>query len=192
MTGNRNRRNTLKVPQKVLGSLGDQSWTARRRYGALRKYVWRVYREDLRSNRKANWSGNMSKLHQQCRWPPPSFERIFLATHSRDHQNKLKLFVWACAPELKTLAQKKLKSCTNFAKCRLRGLSFITGKALHVLLSIVSRYFILTAFLVLGYFCQSVHPFDAAICCINQSRVLVNTRTIFQWLIRNVSILQLY
>jgi hypothetical protein len=87
------------------------------------------------------------------------FARIFLSTQllKSHHQNKLK-FVWAGGPELKPFAQKKLKSCTNFAKCRHKGLSSITGKALHVLLSMVSPYFIRIAFLFLGYFCQSVHP----------------------------------
>jgi hypothetical protein len=108
-----------------------------------------------------------------------------------NHQNKLKI-VWAGGPELKpSIHKKKLKSCTNFAKCRHKGLSSITGKALHALLSMVSPYFILIAFQVLGYFCQSVRPFDVAICCINQSRVIVNTLAIPQALAGNVSVLQL-
>ena len=43
----------------------------------------------------------------------------------------------------------------------------ITGKAGLFLLSSVLGCYILTDFLYLVYFCQSIHPFDVTICQIN-------------------------
>jgi hypothetical protein len=71
-------------------------------------------------------------------------------------------------PELKPFAQKKQveEVLRTLKKCS-QGVSPITGKAEHVLLSIVLLYCILIAFLCLGCFCQSVYIFEVAICRIH-------------------------
>ena len=57
------------------------------------------------------------------------------------------------------------------------GLTSFPGKAWHVLFSSGSGCCFLIDCQFLGYFCQSVHPFDVAIGQVNWSRILLNANT---------------
>ena len=166
------RKNTLKVSQKILVFLVTNHELEGEDMGPFENISKGKLYDEI--GKQAD-RGTMSKPHSQSRWPPPSLHVFFFRHHCRDSSDstpfKIKKIVGRCR-NYNLLQKKKLKSCSRNAD---QGISPITGKAEHVLLSIVLGYCILIAFLFLGYFCQSVHPFDVAICRINQSRVLVNT-----------------
>ena len=167
------RKNTLKVSQKIFVFLVTNHELEGEDMGPFENISKGKLYDEI--GKQAD-RGTMSKPHSQSRWPPPSLHVFFFRHHCRDSSDSTPFKIkknCGPVPQLKPFAKKrKLKSCSRNAD---QGISPITGKAEHVLLSIVLGYCILIAFLFLGYFCQSVHPFDVAICRINQSRVLVNT-----------------
>jgi hypothetical protein len=98
--------------------------------------------------------------------------------------------MWA-ASTIKTFGTKKLKRLFNltFEEMQTR-LPPITEKVRHVLLSSVLDCCIMIDFSFLGYFYQSINPWDIAIGCINRSRTLASQRNHFNNSSGNVSILQ--
>ncbi len=115
--------------------------------------------------RKVNWLGNHIKSHSQSRRPQPSLQLLIhsirlLLEFDFCHSKKQNLSGPVGRPDLKLFAQKSWRLIR--AKHADQGMFPISGKADHILLSIVLDYCILIAVIFLGNVCQSICSFDVA------------------------------